>query len=231
MNANILPLPHSSLAPENITIPIVVEQTPQGERSYDLPSRLMNSRIIMVDTGFDDHMAHVIKMQLLWLDSQDSSPITLYINSPGGSVHAGIGIADVIDNMRSPVRTVVMGMAASMGCYMQSTMGTPGMRLAGKRAQIMAHMVSSGTQGTVKDQQISLQHSLNLNTLLMSEIAEAVGQDYDTFLKDCDRDMWLNAEEALNYGTKGFIDGIYLGQQNEKGQLLVKRRNGVEEWV
>lgn len=231
MNANILPLPHSSLSPENITIPIVVEQTPQGERSYDLPSRLMNSRIIMVDTGFDDHMAHVIKMQLLWLDAQDSSPITLYINSPGGSVHAGIGIADVIDNMRSPVRTVVMGMAASMGCYMQSTMGTPGMRLAGKRAQIMAHMVSSGTQGTVKDQQISLQHSLNLNTLLMSEIAEAVGQDYETFLKDCDRDMWLNAEEALNYGTKGFIDGIYLGQQNEKGQLLVKRRGGVEEWV
>lgn len=231
MNANILPLPHSSLSPENITIPIVVEQTPQGERSYDLPSRLMNSRIIMVDTGFDDHMAHVIKMQLLWLDSQDSSPITLYINSPGGSVHAGIGIADVIDNMRSPVRTVVMGMAASMGCYMQSTMGTPGMRLAGKRAQIMAHMVSSGTQGTVKDQQISLQHSLNLNTLLMSEIADAVGQDYETFLKDCDRDMWLNAEEALNYGTKGFIDGIYLGEQNEKGQLLVKRRNGVEEWV
>ena len=231
MNANILPLPHSSLTPENITIPIVVEQTPQGERSYDLPSRLMNSRIIMVDTGFDDHMAHVIKMQLLWLDSQDSSPITLYINSPGGSVHAGIGIADVIDNMRSPVRTVVMGMAASMGCYMQSTMGSPGMRLAGKRAQIMAHMVSSGTQGTVKDQQISLQHSLNLNTLLMSEIAEAVGQDYETFLKDCDRDMWLNAEEALNYGTKGFIDGIYLGQQNERGQLLVKRRNGVEEWV
>lgn len=231
MNANILPLPHSSLSPENITIPIVVEQTPQGERSYDLPSRLMNSRIIMVDTGFDDHMAHVIKMQLLWLDSQDSSPITLYINSPGGSVHAGIGIADVIDNMRSPVRTVVMGMAASMGCYMQSTMGSPGMRLAGQRAQIMAHQVSSGTQGTLADQKISIAHTERLDELLGREIADAVGVSYEQYKLDTYRDMWLNAEEALNYGTKGFIDGIYLGQQNEKGQLLVKRRNGVEEWV
>lgn len=231
MNANILPLPHSSLSPENITIPIVVEQTPQGERSYDLPSRLMNSRIIMVDTGFDDAMAHVIKMQLLWLDSQDASPITMYINSPGGSVHAGIGISDVIDNMRSPVRTVVMGMAASMGCYMQSTMGTPGLRLAGKRAQIMAHQVSSGTQGTLADQKISLAHSERLDELLGREIAEAVGVTYEQYKIDTYRDMWLNAEEALNYGTKGFIDGIYLGQQNEKGQLLVKRRNGVEEWV
>lgn len=231
MNANILPLPHSSLSPENITIPIVVEQTPQGERSYDLPSRLMNSRIIMVDTGFDDHMAHVIKMQLLWLDAQDSSPITLYINSPGGSVHAGIGISDVVDNMRSPVRTVVMGMAASMGCYMQSTMGTPGMRLAGKRAQIMAHQVSSGTQGTLADQKISLAHTERLDEILGREIAEAVGVSYEQYKLDTYRDMWLNAEEALNYGTKGFIDGIYLGQQNEKGQLLVKRRGGVEEWV
>ena len=231
MNANILPLPHSSLSPENITIPIVVEQTPQGERSYDLPSRLMNSRIIMVDTGFDDHMAHVIKMQLLWLDAQDSSPITLYINSPGGSVHAGIGIADVIDNMRSPVRTVVMGMAASMGCYMQSTMGSPGMRLAGKRAQIMAHQVSSGTQGTLADQKIALAHTERLDEILGREIAEAVGVSYEQYKLDTYRDLWLNAEEALNYGTKGFIDGIYLGQQNEKGQLLVKRRNGVEEWV
>lgn len=231
MNANILPLPHSSLSPENITIPIVVEQTPQGERSYDLPSRLMNSRIIMVDTGFDDHMAHVIKMQLLWLDSQDSSPITLYINSPGGSVHAGIGISDVVDNMRSPVRTVVMGMAASMGCYMQSTMGTPGMRLAGKRAQIMAHQVSSGTQGTLADQKISLAHTERLDEILGREIADAVGVSYEQYKLDTYRDMWLNAEEALHYGTKGFIDGIYLGQQNEKGQLLVKRRDGTEEWV
>lgn len=231
MNTNILPLPHSSLDPMNLTIPIVVEQTPQGERSYDLPSRLMNSRIIMVDTGFDDHMAHIIKMQLLWLDSQDASPITLYINSPGGSVHAGIGISDVIDNMRSPVRTVVMGMAASMGCYMQSTMGSPGLRLAGKRAQIMAHQVSSGTQGTVADQKISLAHSERLDELLGREIADAVGVSYDQYKIDTYRDMWLNAEEALNYGTKGFIDGIYLGKQNEKGQLLVKRRDGTEEWV
>lgn len=217
--------------PTNMTIPIVVEQTHNGERSYDLPSRLMNSRIIMVDSDFNDQMAYVIKMQLLWLDSQSADPITMYINSPGGSVHAGLGIADVVDNLRSPVRTIVMGMAASMGCYMQSTMGTPGLRLAGKRAQIMAHQVSSGTSGLILDQEISLNHSKRLNKLLTEEIAEAVGMPIEQFLIDCNRDLWLNAEEALNYGTKGFIDGIYLGKQNEQGQLLVQRRGGVEEWV
>lgn len=218
--------------PSNLTIPIVVEQTPgSGERSYDLPSRLMKSRIIMLDTDFNDQMAHIIKMQLIWLDSQDDKPITIYINSPGGSVHAGLGIADVVSNLRSPVRTVVMGMAASMGCYMQSTMGSPGLRLAGKRAQIMAHQVSSATKGLILDQKISLQHSERLNELLTKEIAEAVGVTHKQLLKDADRDLWLNAEEALQYGTKGFIDGIYLGKQNEEGKLLVKRRDGSEEWV
>ena len=217
--------------PMNLSIPIVVEQTPNGERSYDLGSRLMLSRIIMLDSGFDSAMAHIIKMQLLWLDAQDSTPITIYLCSPGGSVHDGLGIADIVDNMRSPVRTVVLGMAASMGCYMQSTMGTPGMRLAGKRAQIMAHQVSSGTQGTLADQKISLAHSELLDEMLAREIADAVGVTYEQYKQDTMRDMWMTAEMALNYGTKGFIDGIYLGKVNEEGKLLVKRRGGVEEWV
>lgn len=215
----------------NFSMPMVVEQDGNGYRSYDLPSRMMESRILMLDRDFNSQMAHIMKQQLLYLDSLNADPITIYINSPGGSVHDGLGIADVVGNLRSPIRTVVVGMAASMGCYMQSTMGTPGMRFMGKRSQIMAHQVSSGTQGLILDQKIALEHSLNLNKLLTEEIAEAVGMPIEQFLKDCDRDMWLNAEEALNYGTKGFVDGVYLGKQDANGKQLVLRRGGVEEWV
>lgn len=218
--------------PSNLSIPIVVEEGPGGiQRSYDLSSRMMQDRIIMLDSDFNSAMAHVIKMQLLWLDSQSAAPINLYISSPGGSVHDGLGIADVVANLRAPVKTIVMGMAASMGCYMQSTMGSEGLRLAGRRAQIMAHQVSSGTKGVIMDQRVSLNHSESLNELLMKEIAEAVGVSYDQFLHDCNRDMWLNAYDAMHYGTKGFLDGVFVGKQNEKGQYLVLRRNGNEEWV
>lgn len=222
---------NTNQVPSNISIPFVVEQTHNGERSYDLASRLMQDRIIMVDSDFNSAMAHVIKMQLLWLDAQDDKPISMYISSPGGSVHDGLGIADVVANLRSPVRTIVMGYAASMGCYMQSTMGTPGQRLIGKRGYIMAHQVSSGTQGTLADQKISLEHSEKLDKQLGQEIADAVGVSYEQYKFDTHRDMWLDAEAALNYGEKGFVDGIYLGKQNDKGQLLVLRRGGVEEWV
>jgi ATP-dependent Clp protease protease subunit len=215
----------------NQSIPFVIEKTANGERSYDLGSRLLQDRVIMLDNGFDDHMAHIVKMQLIWLDSQKHDPITIYINSPGGSVHAGLGIADVVSSMVSPIRTVVMGMAASMGCYMQSTMGTPGLRLAGKRAQIMAHQVSSATQGTLADQKISLAHSERLDDLLGREIADAVGVTYKKYKADTIRDLWLTAEEALQYGDKGFIDGILTGERNEDGQHKVKRRDGSFDWV
>lgn len=217
--------------PQSLSIPFVIEATPGGERSYDLASRMMQDRIIVLDSDFNSQMAHVIKLQLMYLDSIDTTPVTLYVTSPGGSVHDGLGIADVVANMRSPVNTIVLGYAASMGCYMQSVLGTPGRRFAGKRAFIMCHQVSSGTQGLITDQKIALEHSGRLNKLLTSEIAEAVGVTHEQLLKDADRDLWLNAEEALNYGTKGFIDGIYLGKRNENNQYLVLRRNGVEEWV
>lgn len=217
--------------PTNQSIPIVIEKSSSGERSYDLGSRLLKDRIIMLDIDFNSHMAHIVKMQLLWLDSQNHDPITIYINSPGGSVHDGLGIADVVSSTVSPIRTVVMGMAASMGCYMQSTMGTKGLRLAGKRAQIMAHQVSSGTQGTLADQKISLAHSERLDELLGREIADAVGISYEQYKQDTIRDMWLTAEEALQYGEKGFIDGILTGERNEDGQHQVKRRDGSLDWV
>lgn len=215
----------------NQSVPYVIESTPGGERTYDLASKMLESRLIVLDSDFNSQMAHIMKLQLLYLDSVNTNPITLMITSPGGSVHDGLGIADVVSNLRSPVVTVVLGMAASMGCYMQSVLGTPGMRFAGKRAQIMAHQVSSGTQGTLADQEVSLAHSKHLDKLLASEIADAVGVSYEQYKLDTARDLWLTAEAALNYGEKGFIDGIYLGKRNEKGQYLVQRRGGVEEWV
>jgi len=215
----------------SISIPFVLEKSAEGERSYDLASRMMQERIIMIDTDFNSHMAHIIKMQLMYLDSRSSQPITIFVTSPGGSVHDGLGIKDVAKNCRSPIKTIVMGYAASMGCYTQSVIGTPGMRLMGADAFIMAHQVSSGTQGLITDQKIALAHSDRLNTLLTTQIAEAVGQDYDQFMKDCDRDLWLNAEESLQYGTKGFVDGILVGERNAKGQYKVKRRDGSFDWV
>lgn len=213
------------------SIPYVVEKVNGNERTYDLASRMMQDRMIFLDTDFNDQMAHIIKQQLIWLDSQDTKPINLYISSPGGSVHAGLGIADVALSCRSPIRTIVNGYAASMGCYTQSVMGTKGYRLGGKRSFFMCHQVSSGTKGLITDQKISLKHSDELNTLLTQEIAEAVGVTHEKLLEDADRDLWLSAEKALEYGEHGFIDGIILGPRNEKGQYLVKRRGGVEEWV
>lgn len=219
------------MSTNSVSMPYVLERSSEGERSYDLASRMMQDRIIMIDHQFDETMAHVVKMQLMYLDARDSKPISIYISSPGGSVHDGLGIRDVIGNCRSPIKTIVMGYAASMGCYLQSVCGTPGQRLAGANAQIMAHQVSSGTQGLITDQKIALQHSENLNHLLTSQIAEACGVSHTQFLIDCDRDMWLNAEEALNYGKNGFIDGILVGERNEKGQYKVKRRGDVIDWV
>lgn len=213
------------------TIPFVLERVGETERSFDLASRMMQDRIIVIDTDFNDHMAHIIKMQLMYLDSRNKQPITIYISSPGGSVHAGLGIKGVIANCRSPIKTIVMGYAASMGCYTQSVCGTPGMRLIDADSFIMAHQVSSGTQGLITDQRIALAHSDRLNKLLTTQIAEACGVPYEQFLKDVDRDLWLDAEEALNYGTKGFVDGILMGERNEAGQYKVKRRDGVIDWV
>lgn len=217
--------------PSNYSIPFVLERSADGERSYDLASRMMQERIIMIDSDFNSQMAHIIKMQLMYLDSRSAQPITLFVSSPGGSVHDGLGIKDVAKNCRSPIKTIVMGYAASMGCYTQSVMGTPGMRLMGADSFIMAHQVSSGTKGLITDQKIALAHSDRLNELLTKQIAEACGVSYEKFLKDVDRDLWLNAEEALAYGTKGFVDGILVGERNEKGQYKVKRRDGSFDWV
>lgn len=189
-------------------IPVVIEQSGNGsERVYDLPSRLLKERIILLDGGVDDFMAKSITAQLLYLDSVNQDPIKIIINSPGGSVHAGLAIADTMEQCRSIIETECRGIAASMGCFLLA-MGTPGYRSATRRASIMAHQVSSGTKGHVEDQMISLQHTIDLNKTLMGELAETVGIDYEQFMLDCNRDKWMTAEQAKSYGKKGFIDFI-----------------------
>lgn len=199
-------------------MPVVIEQTHNGERAYDLPSRLLKDRIIMVDGGVDDNMARAVVAQLMYLDSQDDTLIRMKINSPGGSVHAGLAIADAMEQCRSPIQTECSGLAASMGCFLLAC-GTPGMRLATRRASIMAHQVSSGTQGHVADQRISFMHTEALNETLMGELAVMVGETDEQFMIDCDRDKWMTACEARDYGTQGFIDkvlGVDVGKVDDR---------------
>lgn len=199
-------------------IPVVIEAEGNSERMYDLPSRLMKDRIILVNGGVDENMALSVTAQLLYLDSVDSSPIKMYINSPGGSVHAGLAIVDTMHQCRSPIQTECRGIAASMGCFMLAS-GTPGYRFATRRASIMAHQVSAGNEGHVKDMKISFKHTEALNDTLMGELGTLVGQEYKQFMIDCDRDYWMTAVEARDYGKLGFIDqviGIDCGKIDER---------------
>lgn len=208
-----------------IPMPFVIERNERGERSYDLPSRLLESRIILIDSEVNTALAHTICAQLLYLDSISSDDIVIYINSPGGSVHDGLKIADQIELCRADVSTVCIGLGASMGCFLTS-MGTPGKRFMTRRATLMAHQVSSGTQGLITDQKISLEHSLHLNKVLMTEMAERCGVSYEQIIKDCDRDKWMTAAEARDYGKKGFVDGVYTGKRNDEDQFEIEYRKG-----
>lgn len=188
-------------------MPVVIEQTQGGERAYDLPSKLLQERIILVDGGVTDQMAREVVAQLLYLDSISDDLIRMKINSPGGSVHAGLAIADAMEQCRSPIQTECSGIAASMGCFLLAC-GTPGYRLATRRASIMAHQVSAGTDGHVHDMRISFAHTEALNTTLMGELATLVGETNKQFMIDCDRDKWMTAVEARDYGKLGFIDKV-----------------------
>lgn len=191
-----------------MVMPVVIERANNGaERAYDLPSRLLKDRIILLEGGVDEQMAHEVMAQLLYLDSVDDTTIRMIINSPGGSVHAGLAIADTMEQCRSPIQTECRGLAASMGCFLLAC-GTPGKRYATRRASIMAHQVSAGNQGHIEDMRMSFQHTEALNETLMGELAEKVGQKYEQFMLDCNRDKWMTAVEARDYGSTGFIDGV-----------------------
>lgn len=186
-------------------VPMVVEQSAQGERSYDIYSRLLKSRIIMLSGEVDDNMASLVTAQLLFLEAEDSTKdISIYINSPGGSVTAGMAIYDTMQYIKCDVKTICMGMAASMGAVLLSG-GTKGKRFALPNAEIMIHQPLGGSQGQATEIEIAAKHILKTKEKLTKLIANNCGRRYEDCLADMERDNWKSAQEALEYGI---IDSI-----------------------
>ena len=181
-------------------VPYVIEQTSRGERSYDIYSRLLKERIIFLGEEVNDVTAGLVVSQLLFLESEDpDKDINLYINSPGGSVTAGMAIYDTMQYVKCDVSTMCMGMAASMGAFLLSG-GTKGKRLALPNAEIMIHQPSGGAQGQATEIGIAAEHILRTKKKLNTILSENTGQPYETIVKDTERDNWLTAQEALEYG-------------------------------
>ena len=188
-------------------IPVVIEQTSRGERSYDIYSRLLKDRIVMLTGPVEDNMANSIIAQLLFLDAQDSTKdIYLYVNSPGGSVSAGLAIVDTMNFIKSDVQTIVMGMAASMGTIIASS-GAKGKRFMLPHAEYMIHQPMGGTgAGTQQsDLTIAAEHLLQTRETLEKILADNSGQSLKKIHADAERDNWMIAKETLDYG---FIDEI-----------------------
>ena len=181
-------------------VPYVVEQTSRGERSYDIFSRLLNDRIIMLSEEVNDTTASLIVAQLLYLEAQDpDKDIQFYINSPGGSVTSGLAIYDTMQYIKPDVPTICIGMAASMGAFLLSS-GAKGKRIALPNAEIMIHQPSGGSQGQCTDIQIQAEQILKIKKRLNSILAENTGKDIETIERDCERDHFMTAEEAQTYG-------------------------------
>ena len=181
-------------------VPYVIEQTPQGERSYDIYSRLLKDRIIFLGDEVTDAAASVIVAQLLFLESEDpNKDIYLYINSPGGSVTAGMAIYDTMQYIKCDVSTICMGMAASMGAFLLAA-GAKGKRYALPNAEIMIHQPSGGAQGQATDIQIQAERILQMKKSLNTILAERTGQPYEVICKDTERDNFMTAQQAMEYG-------------------------------
>ena len=181
-------------------VPYVVEQTNRGERSYDIFSRLLNDRIVMLSEEVNDTTASLIVAQLLYLEAQDpDKDIQFYINSPGGSVTAGMAIYDTMQYIKCDVSTICIGMAASMGAFLLSS-GTKGKRLALPNAEIMIHQPSAGTQGQITDMAIHLKRLEIVKTRLTGILAANTGKPLDVVRADCERDNFMTAQGAMEYG-------------------------------
>lgn len=181
-------------------IPYVIEQTGRGERSYDIFSRLLNDRIIFLGEEVTDVSANLVVAQLLFLESEDpNKDIQLYINSPGGSVTAGMAIYDTMNYVKCDVSTICMGMAASMGAFLLAG-GAKGKRFALPNAEIMIHQPSGGAQGQATDIQIVAEQILRTKKKLNEILAANTGQSLETIASDTERDNWMTAEEAKAYG-------------------------------
>ena len=181
-------------------VPYVVEQTSRGERSYDIFSRLLNDRIIFLSEEVTDVSASLIVAQMLYLEAQDpDKDIQFYINSPGGSVTAGMAIYDTMQYLKCDVSTICVGMAASMGAFLLSA-GTKGKRIALPNAEIMIHQPSGGAQGQATDIQIQAERIAQMKKELTKILADNTGKDVETVATDCERDHFMTAEEAKAYG-------------------------------
>ena len=181
-------------------VPYVIEQTNRGERSYDIFSRLLNDRIVMLTDEVNDTTSSLVVAQLLYLEGQDpAKDVSLYINSPGGSVTAGLAIYDTMQYIKCDVSTICMGMAASMGAFLL-TAGTKGKRYALPNSDIMIHQPSGGTRGQATDIKIQAEHMLQIKKKLNEIFAERTGQPLEVIMRDTERDNFMTAEEAVQYG-------------------------------
>ena len=181
-------------------IPMVVEQSARGERAYDIYSRLLKDRVIFIGDAIDDHISNLVIAELLFLEREDpDADIDIYINSPGGSVSAGLAMYDTMQIVKCDIATICVGMAASMGAVLL-TGGSKGKRYALPNARVMLHQVAGGYQGTYSDAKIQLEEMNRAHDALMRIIAEHTGQDLEKVRRDCDRDYWLSAAEAKEYG-------------------------------
>ncbi|MBU1023538.1 ATP-dependent Clp endopeptidase proteolytic subunit ClpP [bacterium] len=194
-------------------IPFVIEQTARGERSYDIYSRLLKDRIVMLGSPISDQIANVIIAQLLFLEKEDpEKDVDLYVNSPGGSVSAGLAIYDTMQHVRCDVSTIVIGMAASMGAIV-SVGGTSGKRFSLPNSEIMIHQPWGGMQGQASDMQIHAEHIIKTRDRLNNILVKHTGQDLKRIEKDTDRDNFLTAEEAKEYGL---IDKVIVSLPEKK---------------
>ncbi len=186
---------------ENMSlVPYVVEQTSRGERSYDIFSRLLNDRIVMLSDEVNDATASLVVAQLLYLEGQDpDKDIHLYINSPGGSISAGMAIYDTMQFIKCDVSTICVGLAASMGSFLLAA-GTKGKRLSLPHSEIMIHQPLGGAKGQASDIKIQADHILFIRNRMNGLLAEMTGQPIEIIEKDADRDNWMTAEDAVRYG-------------------------------
>lgn len=192
---------------KNALIPMVVEQTARGERSYDLYSRLMKERVIFFSGEVESNMCNIIVAQLLFLEAENpEQPINMYINSPGGSVYDGLAVYDLMQYIKCPVHTFVTGMAASMGSFIAQA-GDPGHRYLLPRAITMIHQPSSGTRGKVSDMEIDLIEGIRIKKEMTELYVKhnSKGITYDQFTQHLDRDKWLTAPQAIEFGLADHI--------------------------
>lgn len=205
--------PQNSRGPSSMLVPIVVEQTGRGERSYDIYSRLLKDRIIFIGTAIDDHVANLVIAQMLFLQMEDAKKdIHIYINSPGGSVTAGLAIYDTMQFVTCDVTTYCMGLAASMGAVLLCA-GTKGKRYALPNSDIMIHQVSGGAQGQASDVERQVEFMFKLKKRLNGILAHHTGKPVDQVEKDADRDYYMTADEALAYGL---VDEVVQSRKEKK---------------